>query len=480
MPHADRRARNLSPLTDEQLGGGDIENSSPTSSRASSARSSRESPRSSPRDRPSRARQRSTSRLDSRCSSFSEEAEDEALHHGRSEVKARKSRVCRACGLLILVLAAGGAGFIAGLRAARDGSGTRAGTGSSSDSSTTGEGSNDGSSRSSPSTARQAERHALQELPPPPPPTPSAYAGLEEELAALEQERGDEPDATDSLSPPPAPPLQSLAARLDGCAKRIPGWFAGRGIYETAVNELSERFAEASPPPSRGARQAPVVAGRPLPGSRAALAGVRSVIFVELGAYLGRSTCMLSWLARGTPITVHVVDNWGLVPLVRPHTENEKGAVVLEARLATAGDEAREDDTVSHLIDDSRTVVEQGKGHFLLAFAANVQSVGHWGSVGEVLHGSPRDSSLIERYADGSVAFIFVDKCRRGRRVELDRWWYKVRPGGRMCGDDARQPGVRKLVKSLVGPPGGELSWPLGGSHWCSTRRHVGHEDFNV
>ena len=65
-------------------------------------------------------------------------------------------------------------------------------------------------------------------------------------------------------------------------------------------------------------------------------------------------------------------------------------------------------------------------------------------------------------------------------------WWHKLRPGGRMCGDDGAQPSVRQRLKAFLktnahgasqaerdrklGPSGlGGVAW-FAHDHWCLTR----------
>ena len=143
---------------------------------------------------------------------------------------------------------------------------------------------------------------------------------------------------TDASSPPPA----SAEARSRDCS-RIPGWFNGEAVYRSAVNELEASL-----------------------GTRA---GAPPLLFLELGVYLGRSTCVLSWLVEGLPIHIHVIDSWDAVPLVVAHSAEQPEATVLDPSEMPAEEDAvaRADDTVHHLIDDSLGVLGEGKGHFLLA-----------------------------------------------------------------------------------------------------------------
>ena len=53
----------------------------------------------------------------------------------------------------------------------------------------------------------------------------------------------------------------------------------------------------------------------------------------------------------------------------------------------------------------------------------------------------------------------------------MEKWWPKIRVGGRMCGDDAQSPGVRKLVNALLDPEEARVVWGLAYGHWCAIRQ---------
>ena len=99
-----------------------------------------------------------------------------------------------------------------------------------------------------------------------------------------------------------------------------------------------------------------------------------------------------------------------------------------------------------------------------------MQRYGLYSSVKEVVHAPFVAPETLKRYADGSIAFLYLDHCRRSRKADLMRaWWPKIRAGGRLCGDDAQAPGVKHRLKTIFRPPGAVITW-MGAGHWCAMR----------
>jgi hypothetical protein len=296
----------------------------------------------------------------------------------------------------------------------------------------------------------------------------------------------------------PLPPFTAtrfqFEQRLEGCTRDIPGWFEGQAVYRAAVHDLSRLF--------NGRDNART--GKPM-------------VFVEIGAYLGQSTCYLSWLLQGTGAAIDVIDQWGAVlrPMDTPWDSQSFQLWLNKSAPGTAYNETlREnafilkDDMLRHIIDDSKRVMVRrstpnrrhawphqsvrsplqavGKGQFMLSFAHSVQTSGYWPAVRSVLHGNAKDSANgpVIRYSNNSIAFVYVDRCRRGRVREMMLWWPKVRPGGRMCGDDMGAKGVRPRLNNFFyrmlprelskhKEPTGRATWEVvkgAHDHWCATK----------
>lgn len=189
--------------------------------------------------------------------------------------------------------------------------------------------------------------------------------------------------------------------------------------------------------------------------------------------------CYLSWLLRGSGALIDVVDLWGAV--LRPSEATPEQIAKLLANASNTTLRALRDESNRHIIEDSMGVVAHGKGQFMLAFSHHVQTSGHWPVVRSVVHGNAKDgvSGPSSYYDNASLSFIYVDRCRRGRGPEMSFFWPKLRPGGRMCGDDVGAKGVRSRLKQfftkhlprvLREPP---TSWEVtreSADHWCATK----------
>lgn len=165
----------------------------------------------------------------------------------------------------------------------------------------------------------------------------------------------------------------------------IPGWFQGQEVYTKAVQEFE------------------------------------SGLFVEIGAYLGQSSCYMSHLLQSMNknITFHVMDYWGPI-------EDYKWAP--EKDLA----EVRTHD-----------------GSYKATFEHYMENTGSLPAITKIIHGSDRDQTNVDQYADDSVSFLYLDTSHdyEGTSLELSLWWPKVRAGGMFCGDDyLYRRGERKAV----------------------------------
>ena len=251
-----------------------------------------------------------------------------------------------------------------------------------------------------------------------------------------------------------------LDERLSTCLREVPGWFAGGAVYQAAAREIAGRM------PSLGAT---------------ATAGTRAPIFVEVGSYLGQSTCYLSWLLRGTSGRIDIVDQWGSIDARHLAALVAANASTTTNTTSTPG---VHDEVLQRVILDSPRVLAAGKGQFMLSFAHYVQTVGYWPAVRHVIHGNVKDGSAdgpVAHYDNASLSFVYIDRCRRGRHAEMALFWPRMRTGGIMCGDDVRAKGVRhqlnqffsKYVPTVLRLP--KVKWRAtreSRDHWCATRQY--------
>jgi len=226
--------------------------------------------------------------------------------------------------------------------------------------------------------------------------------------------------------------IDGSPAVLERCLSTVPGLFMGQGVYNAAVAELRRHPHDA--------------------------------LFLEIGAYLGQSSCYMSHLLDSLSVNVayHVIDFWGSAPRgTIPKDTVTNGMTRHEASIA---EWARE----SH----RKAVMKFGKGDFQLTWAHFVQTFGKWDNIASVIRGSSKDVSIVARYIDKSVDFIYLDTAHGNTTItELELWWPKVRPGGQMCGDDYDRIHVSTSVKryfSSAHPSLHVTKLPL--RQWCVHR----------
>ena len=227
--------------------------------------------------------------------------------------------------------------------------------------------------------------------------------------------------------------IDGKPAVLEKCVSTIPGFFQGQGLYNAAVAELSRHPHD-------------------------------DALFLEIGAYLGQSTCYMSHLLDSLSVNVafHVIDFWGSAPKgTIPKHNLLNGMTRAEASLA---EWARE--------NHRKSVMQFGKGDFQLTWAHFVQTFGKWDNIASVTRGSSKDVSIVARYSDKSVDFLYLDTAHDNTTItELELWWPKVRPGGQMCGDDYDRIPVKTSVKRYFSSA--QVSLPvtkLPLRQWCVNR----------
>jgi predicted O-methyltransferase YrrM len=165
-------------------------------------------------------------------------------------------------------------------------------------------------------------------------------------------------------------------------AKKIQGWFDFGALYQQMVHESAGQSH-----------------------------------FVEVGAWLGKSTCAMATKIRtsGKPIRFDVIDTW----------EGTPGSVVHAPTVEKAGG----------------SVFEQ--------FMTNVRDR----QLEEFINPTVAESVTAARtYADGSLDFVFIDADHRYLAVHADirAWLPKLKPGGVLAGHDFKADGVRRAVRELI------------------------------
>lgn len=206
---------------------------------------------------------------------------------------------------------------------------------------------------------------------------------------------------TDTLTP--AAPGESTQSPIHFTYRDIHGWFDFEDIYEEMVTWHSD---------GRGAT------------------------FVEIGAWMGRSTAYMGCLIKDvvgagfTPITFYAVDTW-------------KGT----------GDDPH-----------FRELLAKHHGDIYEAFLANMASCG----VTEYVHPIRATSSwAAASFQDASIDFIFVDGAHDYASVHSDlvTWLPKLKAGGIMGGHDVGFPGVDKAVWEIL-PDAQRYRGRTSGSTW--------------
>jgi predicted O-methyltransferase YrrM len=168
-----------------------------------------------------------------------------------------------------------------------------------------------------------------------------------------------------------------------GLWEKIPGWFHFGNAYD--------RIVEALP------------ADRPSQ-------------FVELGVWMGRSTCYLgeTIVGSGKPISLTCIDNFkGSPEHVKKISEDLASGETLES-----------------------------------LFRANLVPVAtQLGDRFRVIVGDSAESASL--FADGSVDAVWIDACHETFAVRRDiaAWWPKLKPSGYMGGDDFSWDTVEKAVR---------------------------------
>jgi Tfp pilus assembly protein PilF len=173
----------------------------------------------------------------------------------------------------------------------------------------------------------------------------------------------------------------------------IPGWFFSKEVYDIAVRELPQG------------------------------------VFVEVGAWLGRSTAYLASQTRHRPIKLYVVDTW----------------------RGSGGRDAKSDKV-------HQRILESNNGDVFELFLANVAKCGllHY-----VVPLRMLSSQAVQLFPEYSIDFCFLDAAHDYDSVNADlvAWFPKVRHGGIIAGDDYHTdwPGVRKAVDEFFAPLGKKI-----------------------
>lgn len=183
----------------------------------------------------------------------------------------------------------------------------------------------------------------------------------------------------------------------------IPGWFDWSALYHRQVEEAAS-----------------------------------SAVFVEVGAWLGRSSACLGQLVRrsGKAIDCYAVD----------HCVGEPG-------------------------EHFRETVERAGGNTAGLLVRHLQEAGVLDVLTLIVADSARAARL---FAPGMVDFVFLDAAHDRASVEADlrAWWPRVRPGGVMAGHDytPHWPGVREAVNAFFGadPDGWSMRARLAPSCWLA------------
>ncbi len=175
----------------------------------------------------------------------------------------------------------------------------------------------------------------------------------------------------------PAPPRATPTTEY---YKRVAGWFNFQDVYDLAVSQAA-----------RGDR------------------------LVEVGCWLGRSTCYLAERARAADkdLKLFAVDTFSGSP---------EHAQLGEEFLASLYER----------------------------FLCHLSAGGYLDAVRTIALESVRAARL---FPDGSLFFCFIDACHEYEsvRADIDAWLPKVRPGGILAGHDysPKSPGVVRAVNEL-------------------------------
>lgn len=134
-------------------------------------------------------------------------------------------------------------------------------------------------------------------------------------------------------------------------------------------------------------------------------------VFVEVGAWKGRSTAFLAVAAirSGKPIDLHVVDTF-------------------------AGSDE----------DAHRT--DPDIGNLRAVFDRNMEPVAHFLTVHQM-----ESVEAAKQFSDASLDFVMIDGAHDCASVKADiaAWLPKVRPGGWLCGDDIEWGSDRPVMQAV-------------------------------
>lgn len=160
----------------------------------------------------------------------------------------------------------------------------------------------------------------------------------------------------------------------------------------------------------------------------------KEATFVEIGAWLGKSTAFMLFAIResGKQIEFNSFDTF-------------KGSVTEPEHLR---------------------VVESHGGSILEAARANLRAA-CWAGAEDALVESDSVAAAAN-YQDGEVDFCFIDgdHTEAGARRDIEAWLPKIRPGGILAGHDIDAPTVRAAVVSVLG----ETSIGVSGRCWIYFR----------
>lgn len=157
-------------------------------------------------------------------------------------------------------------------------------------------------------------------------------------------------------------------------------------------------------------------------------------VFVEIGAFLGRSAAYMGGEIgrRMAPVTFFTVDPWIAGPWTEPSIQVE---------------------------------IEKAGGNLFHLFQRNISRAGAWDWVKPLQMTSVEAAKLFD---DRSVDFFFEDGCHEYEYVKasLDAWRPKMKPSGVMAGHDVDRPGVLRAVEETF--PGRWRRWERT---WIADRR---------
>lgn len=155
-------------------------------------------------------------------------------------------------------------------------------------------------------------------------------------------------------------------------------------------------------------------------------------IFVEIGAWKGKSTCFMAELIMesGKSVKFYAVDTWA----------GDNGDALQDGKANSSED----------------SIYSQ--------FQSNIEAAGVSSFVTPVASSSSDASS---GFADGSIDFIFVDGDHSEDAVytDLTLWYPKLKPGGVIAGHDYDNPGVRNAVTRFFAEKGRHVT-PHDEEHW--------------